>query len=66
MAINCNVYLDGKDFVQLGEGKKRFSLKSFGEYTILSLFLMKVMKFKRKAMKGDPYSQIEKLREFNS
>lgn len=50
VAIDCDVYA--------GSGKKRFSLNSFGEYTILSLFLMKAMKSKRKAIKVDPYPQI--------
>lgn len=50
MAIYCDVYV--------GSGKKRFSLNSFWDYIILNLFLTKAMKFKRKAIKVDPYPQI--------
>lgn len=52
--------------VQTAGGPKRF-LNSFGNTsTILIPFPRKVMKFKRKAMKVDPYPPREKLRGFNS
>lgn len=46
----CDVYA--------GSGQKRLSLKCSGDYIILSLFLMKAVGFKRKAIKVDSYPQV--------